>query len=78
MTVVKASWRLNRLVMKLFTSRASSLLETSSAAFLIAAASTIAVSAAFLILRAAFAVAVRSASDSVAASVETVGFPDDH
>ena len=76
MAVVKASWRLSRLDMKLFTSRASSLLETSSAAFLIAAAFAIAASAAFLTLCAAFAVAVSSASDSVVPSVEPVGLPD--
>ena len=76
MAVVEASWRLNRLVMKVFMSRASSLLKTSLATALVASAFAITASAASLALCAAFALAISSASDSVVASVEPVGLPD--
>ena len=72
--VVEASWRLNRLkVMKVFISRASSWLETSLAAALVASAFAIAASAASLALCAMSALAVNSASDSVV--VEPVEIP---
>ena len=63
--------------MKMFISRASSFLKTSSAAPLIASASAMAASFASLALTAAaFACMIRSARDPVVASVETGGFPD--
>ena len=70
--VIDASSCLDRLLMKVFMSRASSLLETSLAAALVASALAIAASAASLALCATLA------SDSLVASEEPDGSPDVH